>query len=84
MGRKFTGYFDKNEKKIYQGDVVQWGTVGKFYVFYAPHTNSTWGMVYIEKLHDWDGKTADYFLSVFNDDKSGILRLLEKKARGVS
>lgn len=75
--KKFTGYYDKNGKKIYTGDVVQWGETEKFYVFYAPHTNSKWGIVNGDKLTYWDGRTADYFLSTFDDDNNKKLEALE-------
>ena len=76
--KAFTGYCDCHGNPINEGDTVQWGTVGKFYVFHALHANSKWGMVNIEKLSYWDGRTADYFLSVFDDDKDGKLKLLTR------
>lgn len=77
--KTFTGYYDKNGNKIYEGDLIQWGEVGRFYVFYAPHIESKWIMVYDYKCPTWDRKTADYYLSIFDDDNDKILKLFEKE-----
>ena len=74
----FTGYYDNHGNPINAGNTVQWGVCGKFYVFHMPHANDEWGMINIAKLPYWDGKTADYFLSVFDDDKDRQLKLIER------
>lgn len=74
----FTGFCDRDGNPINEGDTVQWGAVGKFHVFRAPRANGEWGMAYTHKLPHWDGRTADYFLSVFDDDKDRQLKCLEK------